>query len=192
MADDLDDLLGMNTTRESRTQNSGFGSASATTYGTALGFSLLPDEQVLLESDGKTLILTTHRVRYDSQRIGGGEIVSIMLDELASCAMIRRSKPILLVLAGAVLLFSLYLYIQSQQSFFSQSQQGFADFGFLVVAVLVVSYFVTRRQLLELASAGAAIRVNTTGMSIPAVRGFIDQTEAAKNTRYTLGKAHMA
>lgn len=184
MADDLDTILGTNTTRESQAQNSGFGSASTVAYGTASGVSLLPSEQVLLESKGKTLILTTHRVRYDSQRMGGGEIISIMLDELASCAMIRRSKPILLILAGAFLLISLYLY--------SQYQQGLASFGLLVTAALVVSYFVTRRQIIELASAGASIRVNTSGMSIPAVRGFIDTAEEAKNSRYSLGNTSAA
>lgn len=180
MADDLDTILDTNIRESGQTQTSGFGSASAGAYRAVSSASLLPSEQILLESGGKTLTLTTHRVRYDSQRMGGGEIISIMLDELSSCAMIRRSKPILLILAGAFLLISLYLY--------NQYQQSLGTFGFLVVVVLVIMYFVTRRQVIELASAGASIRVNTSGMSILAVRGFIDTAEAAKNSRYLLGK----
>ena len=182
MADDLDTILDTNTKREGQAQTSGFGSARTTAYGTASSISLLPNEQVLLESGGKTLILTTHRVRYDSQRMGGGEIISIMLDELASCAMIRRSKPVLLIFAGMLLLISLYFY--------NQYQQSLGTFGFLLVAVLIVMYFVTRRQVIELDSAGASIRVNTSGMSVLAVRGFIDTAEEAKNGRYLSGSTN--
>lgn len=184
MADDLDTILGTNAARTSQAQTSGFGGTSAALPGKASVISLLPNEQVLLESDGKTLILTTHRVRYDSQRMGGGEIISIMLEEIASCGMIRRSKPVLLVLAGALLLFSLYLC--------NEYQQSLGYFGLMITTILVVAYFVTRRQVMELASAGAAIRINAGSMSIPALRDFLDKTEAAKNARYFSGSTHSA
>lgn len=175
MADDLDAILGTNAVRTSQAQTPGFGGTSATLPGKASVINLLPNEQVLFESDGKTLILTTHRVRYDSQRVGGGEIISIMLEELASCSIVRRSKPVLLVLAGVLLLFSLYLCIRGP---------GLGYFGLMITTVLVVAYFVTCRQVMELASAGAAIRINAGSMSILAIRNFLDKTEASKNARY--------
>jgi hypothetical protein len=143
--------------------------------GTTKRFSLLPGEKVLLESDDKTLTLTSHRVRYDTQRADSGEIISIMLDELASCAMVRRSKPILLLVAAACLLLGLSLSI-------------FLIGGVVFALILVAAYFATRQQMLELTSAGAAIRVNAASMSAQTVRSFINRAEAAKHARYLVGR----
>jgi hypothetical protein len=54
--------------------------------------NLMPSEKVLLESTGKDLILTTHRVRYEYEALGFGEVRSIMLEELASCAIVPASQ----------------------------------------------------------------------------------------------------
>lgn len=65
---------------------------------------LLPQERLLLESDNGTLKLTTHRLRYEARAGGEMNIKSIMLEELASCAVTRSSQPILIVLALICLL----------------------------------------------------------------------------------------
>ena len=63
---------------------------------------LMPNESILLESERKMLILTTHRIRYQSEAVGSAEIKSIMLEELASCAMVQSSSVALLLIAAGI------------------------------------------------------------------------------------------
>jgi len=136
-----------------------------------------PDEKVLIESDNKVLILTTHRVRYDAIGKGGGwadrtELVSIMLEELSSCAITRTSYPILLLLALA----GLVLAILAQDR---------AIVGLALAVLFAGGFFLSQRQVLLLSSAGGGkIQVNTASMSLQAVREFVDEIEKVKNQRF--------
>lgn len=143
---------------------------------------LLPNETLLLESDTQTLKLTTHRVRYESRHGGEVEIRSIMLEELASCEVMRSAKPILLVLAAVCLLLGGLAAAQNSQS-------GALLGGVIVGLIFVVLYFATRQQFLVLASAGASIHVNARSMKLETLRGFVDAVENAKNDRYLLTAA---
>ncbi|HEU0086436.1 MAG TPA: hypothetical protein VFQ77_02080 [Pseudonocardiaceae bacterium] len=125
------------------------------------------------------VILTSHRVRLTSQAVGSNEVISIMLDELASCGLTRTSKPIFLILAGISALFGIYL-----ASGFGGN--AVSTLSLMLVAAFVILYFATRRQELGLASAGDAIRVQTQGIRADAVVEFIDAVEEAKNARYLL------
>ena len=138
---------------------------------------LPPNEQVLLGSPGGGLILTTHRVRYEEQGGGGGTFISIMLDEIASCTVIRVQHPILLVIAAISVLLGVAIWIVD-------SRPDGAVVGIIIGLVLIGIYFATRQQVLALASAGATIRVNTIGMKADVVTDFVDQVEFAKNSRY--------
>jgi hypothetical protein len=140
----------------------------------------MDEERVLFESDSKKLVLTTHRVRYQTEALGRREVRSIMLEELASCAMASSNNPILLILAGISLLFGFVI---------AANREPAGLFGGLVIAgVFVAIWAATRQQVLALASAGTTIRVNTMGMKAKLTEQFIDQTEAAKNARYLLGR----
>lgn len=138
--------------------------------------NLMPSEKVLLESDGRILVLTTHRVRYEAEALGSGEIKSIMLEELASCAMTRTSSPIFLIIAAICFIAGAYI-------------GGSVTTGGIVLALIfLVIYFVTQKQSLLLASAGTTITFDTRGMNTEDIKKFIDRTEAAKNERYLLAK----
>jgi hypothetical protein len=144
--------------------------------------NFMPNETVLFESEGKSLILTTHRVRYQFEAMGNAEMRSIMLEELASCAMVRNSNIIFLVLAGICLVLGIFFAAGGRDS------QGAMIIGVLLAIVFVIAYFALRRQVLALASAGTTISVNVRGMKLETAMQFIEQTEAAKNARYLLGK----
>jgi hypothetical protein len=139
----------------------------------------LPDEIVLVESDNKVLILTTHRLRYDAIGKGGGwadrtELVSIMLEELSSCAITRTSYPVLLLLALAGLVLALVV-------------EESAIIGFALAALFAGGFFLSQRQVLLLTSSGGGkIQVNTASMSLQAVRDFVDEVEKAKSQRYSV------
>jgi hypothetical protein len=143
---------------------------------------LMPNESVLLETEQKILILTTHRIRYQSEAFGSAEIRSIMLDELASCVMVQTSHIILLILAGICLLGGIVVTTSGPRN------EGALMIGVLLAVVLVIAYFASRRQILMLASSGTTITVNTQGMKLDWAKQFIEQTEAAKNARYLLGR----
>jgi len=144
--------------------------------------NLLANERVLQESSSKRLILTTHRVRYQVEVLGKAEIKSIMLEELASCAMVRSSNIILLVLAGGVFLLGVLAAANGPRN------EGALGIAFIVAIAFLIAYFASRRQIIALASAGATISVSTKGMKVETIKQFIDQIEAAKNARYLLGR----
>lgn len=136
-----------------------------------------PDEKVLIESDNKVLVLTTHRVRYDAIGKGGGwadrtELVSIMLEELSSCAITRTSYPILLLLALVGLVLAILV-------------QDRAIVGLALAVLFAGGFFLSQRQVLLLSSAGGGkIQINTADMSLQSVRDFVDEIENAKNQRF--------
>lgn len=140
---------------------------------------LMPNESVLIESEAKRLVLTTHRIRYQYESAGSADIKSILLEELASCALVRRSHIALLVLAAIGVATAV---LASD----SGSNEAALVIGGVFAVVLVVAYFGSRHQILELASAGTTIRVQTQGMKLDTAKQFIERIEAAKNARYLL------
>ncbi len=133
---------------------------------------LLPDERTLLESDPKGLVLTTHRVRSDVRQTGNAQVTSIMLEQIASCAITGKSYPILLAIAAI----SGVIGMVGNNSTLMIAGLAFA-------ALLVVAYFSTRQQVIALASAGHTITRSTQGMDVTAALQFIDKLEAAKDSR---------
>ncbi len=136
------------------------------------------DEAVLRVS--RDLELSTHRVRMRQRTNGADDVISIMLDQVASCGVVRRSKPALLGCAAVCVLLALVL----SQSLGAPSIVLVLG---LLAAVLVVSYFFSRLQYLVITSAGETIRVRTSGVGIEDLLGFVDELEAAKNLRYLRG-----
>ena len=138
----------------------------------------LPGETLVMESDPKGLTLTTHRVRSHQEGGGQGDVVSIMLEEIASCAVTRRSIPIFLIVAGIVAIGTLFLASDAW------NPGGILLVGGGLTLVFVFLYFVTRRQTIEIASAGATIRQSVVGMKMEQVLEFVNCIEESKNRRY--------
>src|SRR5262245_17062517 len=139
---------------------------------------LMIDERVLVQYPG--IVLTSHRVRSMSQNSESKNVTSIMLDELASCGVDRRSKPVFLVLAVACFLFGIYGS--------SVDNRPVAGFGFLLAAAFLVVYLATLQQVLSLASAGDSIRIRIQYLNANDAMEFVDAVEEAKNARYLLRK----
>jgi hypothetical protein len=140
---------------------------------------LLPGERILYEKtfDG-TLKITTHRVRYKRQGGGRETIKSIMLEEVASCAMTRRSQPLLLLYAALCILGGVIGIIQVGWVFVLVLLFGL---------VMVIAYFLSRKQLVAIASAGTTIFWNTKGRAVANFHELFDNVESAKNGRYLAG-----
>ncbi len=131
--------------------------------------ALLPGEQIVTSSDNDILVLTTKRVRYDSIVWGRSNLISITLNAVASCGLITRSFPFLLILAAIAIVAAF-------------TQRGGGVWGLLFVAmVLVAAYFLTRKAVISVASnGGQVILVPTKGMNREAIIGFIEAVEREK------------
>ncbi len=132
---------------------------------------LIPNEKILLESDNKELVLTTHRVRHTFRQRGELRLTSIMLETLQTSELRRISQPLWLYLAGFSLLLGIILYEDGPAFFIA---------GLVLATICVYAYYSTRRQVLRLASAGGAILADTKGLSQQASIEFIDAVEAAR------------
>ncbi len=138
---------------------------------------LLPNEKMLVETNGGILTLTTHRVRYDQKASGASQVIGITLDAVSSCGVVSKNHPILLVMA----------LIAGGLGAFGLGQKGDIAYGlFLGAAVLIAAYFLTRSAVLAVSSAGQSIAVSAKGMKHEALVAFVDDVEQAK-LRY-LGK----
>ena len=140
--------------------------------------SLLTDEKVILESERNEVSLTTHRVRYESRKRGFAKVVSIMLGSLTSSEITHRSQPWMLVLAAAFMRFALYLATVPNSS-------TFMAIMLIIAGALVVAYFLTREEVVSLASPSAAIKFRAKSRA--STEQFIDAVARAKNDRYIRG-----
>jgi len=140
---------------------------------------LLPGEQIILQSEPKSVTLTTFRIRSEHDTTGSGEVISILLEEVASCALKRSSRPVFLVLAALSFLASFMIASGTYNG------PSIIFMGAIIGVIFVVLYFTTRRQLLEIASAGAVIRKNAVGMKMETAIDFIDAVEEAKIAKFT-------
>ncbi|MCU7927220.1 MAG: hypothetical protein KZQ97_12360 [Candidatus Thiodiazotropha sp. (ex Dulcina madagascariensis)] len=124
---------------------------------------VMNDERKILESDKGQLVLTSHRLRFDASTAGQRKIVSIMLDELCSCELNYKSHIILILLAVLSVIFS-----------FVGGSDAIAA-GIIGEIVFAVAYFLTRKQMLSLSSAGAAINVEAKGMKSEDIKWKLSQ-----------------
>ncbi len=131
---------------------------------------LIDGEVKILESDNGELVLTTHRVRLDTKSLGKRKITSMLLQELSSCELSHRSYPILLLIAVIGVVIAV-----------AGGNPDAIGAGAIIAIISLISFFVTRKQALCLATAGAPIIVETKGMNPDYVKNFIDETEIAKS-----------
>jgi len=123
----------------------------------------------LLEADDGILTLTSRRIRLDERK---SRVVSITLDAVASCGLITKSHPWLIVFAAILALFGLYSLA---------NQEPETGLAVLVgAAVLAAFYFGSRKALLAIRSAGDPIEVRAQSMSRENLIGFINSLETAK------------
>jgi hypothetical protein len=133
----------------------------------------LTNEKAIIETDGNVLVLTSHRVRYNATAMSTSDFMSIMLEEVASCGIVKKTRPILLVIAFGFAILALYVWSKSSVN---------AIAGPMVMAgIFGLAYYLTIRKMLEIASAGSSILVNVSKMGMTQIIEFVDELEIAKN-----------
>lgn len=133
--------------------------------------TLLPGEEVVMSSDKDVLTLTTQRVRYQSTALGRSTRIGITLDSVASCGLVTKSFPIILLLAAITLI----------GAFVEDDAQGLL---LLATALLGIAYLATRRSVISIASNGGdTILVPVQGMSHSSSVEFLEAVEREKLKR---------
>lgn len=131
--------------------------------------TLLPGERIVTSFNKGILTLTNKRVRYESATYARSKFTSITLGSVASCGLITRSYPILLVVASV--------------AFWGAVDQTGDARKFFIGAVIVtlIAYAVTRRGVISIASnGGAAINALARGMGREAIMEFLAAVEREK------------
>lgn len=127
---------------------------------------LMENENTLITSDSKELVLTTHRVRQHAKKLGQQTLISIMLDEITSCSYEYKGNMIWIILAGLSFILGI-----------SASSILGAIIGSAIFAAI---YFYTRKITLVISSAKQEINADVTGMNPKAIEEYIDSIESAK------------
>lgn len=136
---------------------------------------LIINEVKILESDDKSVVLTSHRIRQENKQWGKMQIKSLMLEHITSCEYDRKSNPIFLIIGLIAFVFGAGLSFGGGNQ---QSEMGIisAVIGF----VLLIFYWITIRKGLIVSSPSAKIIMNTNGMKDESIKSFIDKLEEAK------------
>ena len=134
------------------------------------------------------VILTTHRIRYQIKRVGYMHITSILLDQLASIQVTQTSNPVLLVLAFIAFIGGLFGALLSRGGEDSNIAIVALVAGIVVALLLVIVYYLSRREVLVLTAPNATIKIGLRRVGAQFTQKFIDVVEDAKNARYMIGK----
>jgi len=119
------------------------------------------------------LILTSNRVRYFKSNWGESDIISIMLTEVCSVSIHFKSNIIFIILTFVSLILT---FTMSE----SVKVNNFMAIGIGVSLFFGLGYFLTRKHLITIASAGDKINFNVQGLSNESVIEFLDTLEIAK------------
>jgi hypothetical protein len=126
----------------------------------------IPDEQTLFAS--YNLTVTSHRLQYAS-----GGFRSVMLDQVATCSVSHEERSWLAVVAGLFALAGI-------ATLFTASQPSRAIGFFLIAALCMGIYFVTRQSTLRISTAGTHIVVPVTGKHVDEMIEVIRIIESAR------------
>ena len=131
---------------------------------------LFENEELITESEDGQILLTTKRIRHFS---GSVNLTSIMLEKVSSTEVNYSHYPVLLLLGFLCLLYSV-----TQQG----EEQRWAIIALVTGAILIITYFLTRKHVVIISSdGGAKIVFRTSGMSSGNVMAFVNKVEEAKN-----------
>lgn len=132
--------------------------------------TLLPGEKVLMSSDGGLLTLTNFRVRLDAKGRGVSKYLSITLDAVASCGVIKSARPSLLLLAAVSAIGGLV-----------GNDSDLHMVLWVFAGLLVLAYLATRTAMLTISSnGGESIALPAKGLGRERIIEFTDAVDSAK------------
>ena len=136
---------------------------------------LFPDEQLLTQSTDGGVTLTTHRIAYEYKEWGRSYNQSIMLEHITSCENAYNTQVWLLILGGLCFVGGLIAATNSNTEAFGMAT--------LIAIVCTAIYWLTRSNLVIIASPSTKMLIKVNGMKRDRVLEFINKVEQAKHKR---------
>ena len=137
--------------------------------------NLLPDENIILESDTKEVVLTSHRILQNINNFSSSERKSIMLEHITSCHTYHKASIIVMIVGLFIGLVSIVGLIMGGTT---------VKFLSLIFIVFVASYYIwSKKHKIEISSPSATITMDVDGMAQKAIEQFINSVESAKYSR---------
>ncbi len=135
---------------------------------------LLENENIILElnRNDNVLVLTSERVRQSNKGWIYNDITSILLKEISSITVHYRSNIIFVILAVIAGLFTFITITNNGNS-------DFIAYGLLSTILLIVLFFVTRKQSICIRAANGKIDYDIRGYSNDKLLELIDTIELA-------------
>lgn len=147
--------------------------------------SLLPGEEINLESSKISLQLTNFRVRHRWSFLADQQLDSITLDAVASTGLRTYSKPGFLLAAAVLLLLAF-----GAASLPYGAGNGLSGGLILFALLLVGAYFLSRRRVIVIESAGGfSLRVPVLNLTTDESYFLINAIERAK-LEFLRGELH--
>ncbi|GAA5037802.1 hypothetical protein GCM10011506_36030 [Marivirga lumbricoides] len=125
----------------------------------------LPNESLLSNSDSNTIMLTTHRIRYQDSK----SLKSIVLDEVSGTEVKYISQPVFLLLALIAGVGGFFLINETDEIYMISS--------FTIAIMFVLMYLASRKHVIIISSSGTKIIFQTHNMSKETVKNFVSQLE---------------
>jgi len=140
---------------------------------------LFEGEKIIVESDDKTITLTSHRIRYSEAVFGKARLISIHLEKVSSVEMRYKSHLLFLFLGFFLIIAGIALGVLSQRP-----EPLVPGIGLGLLFIIV--YWVTRKHVVTISSdGGEKINFQTKGMKSEAHIEFINKIETAKQKLLT-------
>ncbi|GAB3514916.1 hypothetical protein [Emticicia fontis] len=137
--------------------------------------NLLPDEKIILESDTKEVILTSHRIWQKVNTFSSTKVKSIMLENISSYQTYRQPNMIVMIVGLFIGLLSTVGLIMGGTT---------ERFLSLIFIVFVASYYMwSKKYKIEISSSSTNIIMDVDNMPQKTRNQFIDKLEIARNKR---------
>jgi hypothetical protein len=137
--------------------------------------TLFPDEQIVTQSSEGAVTLTKHRICYEYKDWGRSYNQNIMLEHITSCENYYSTQVWLLILGGLCLVGGLIAGANNNTAALSG--------GTLAALVCGLLYWLTRRNLVIIASPSTKMLIKVTGMKREQILNFINNVEQTKHKR---------
>lgn len=137
----------------------------------------ISDEINLDNFKNSVLTLTTHRV----VKIEHPYRQSVMLEQISSCQIIKKSTPIYLIIAFLSIVVCWSLGVLQKEK--GGDGAGIAVFGFVIAVFFIILYLLSRKTIVSISSSSIDISVETNGKNRADAITFIEKVEKAINDR---------
>ena len=137
---------------------------------------LLQNEETILTSNDKSVVLTNQRIYRNSTSLGQAYVISIFLEDISSIELKYTSNIIFLILAIICSIACLFGGLRGESQLFMAS---------LVFGIaLILLWWLSRKHVIAVApDGGSTLKFSVSGMSDSAMEDFLYNLSSAKLAR---------